>query len=266
MGGRGWGSRRQARRPLGPSVLAGLALVVAAALPVTCEGSDDPAADLGRALSLGPPGLLWGRLAVEEESPDGAWTSLVGIDVVLYPHLPGILVELERIRDSARTTGRQYESAVTRLQEALRVYKTQIETMNRQGSRGAVPPGPPASPGAPAGVSSPGGSGAKPEVGEGVVRRRVTGEAGVFVFDQLPSGEWLLVATRVIAYQAPPGRAEGRPEDRRAAQLRQRFTPRTATGPAKAAEVWVTRVSVPAGERTRLMLTDRTRWMVGPVR
>ena len=43
------------------------------------------------------------------------------------------------------------------------------------------------------------------------------------------------------------------------------FLPR-AGAPAKEAELWVTRVRVVAGERVGLNLTDRARWLVGPLR
>ena len=89
---------------------------------------EDPVAEVTEALrSLGPPGLLWGRLAIEEESPVGAWTPLAGIEVTLYPATPALVAELERVRQSARTSGAQYESAVARVQAALAVHQGRID-------------------------------------------------------------------------------------------------------------------------------------------
>ena len=98
---------------------------------------EDPAAEVTEALrSLGPPGLLWGRLAIEEESPVGAWTPLSGTEVTLYPATPALITELERIRQSARTSATQYESAVARVQAALAAHQGRIDRQT------APPPSP----------------------------------------------------------------------------------------------------------------------------
>ena len=67
---------------------------------------------------------------------------------------------------------------------------------------------------------------------------------------------------RVTAYAAEALRAE--PKARQTSRTRN-FLPR-AGAPAKEAELWVTRVRVVAGERVGLSLTDRARWLVGPLR
>lgn len=197
-----------------------------------------PTAELVEALgSLGPPGLLWGRLAVEEESPDGPWTPLNGVEVQVYPAVPALLTELERIRQGARGSGSQHDTAVARLQAALAAHQTRVEVAMK-------------------GIAAAGDSGA------GRLRRRVTDPAGIFVFEDLPSGEWLLVALRVTPY----GPETARPEPRRRASGREsRFLPRTGDPPREAA-VWLTRVRVGPGERVPVLLTDRARWFVGPLR
>jgi hypothetical protein len=92
--------------------------------------------------------------------------------------------------------------------------------------------------------------------------RQRTDSAGLFAFDPLPSGDWLLVGLRVTPYGPEKLRAEPRP---RSATRGQRFTPRAST-PPKEAEVWVVRTRVSAGERVGLELSDRARWLVGPLR
>ena len=68
----------------------------------------------------------------------------------------------------------------------------------------------------------------------------------------------------MTAYSAEKLRAE--PKARPSAVRGQlRFTPRAAT-PAKEAEVWVVRARVGAAERVGLELSDRARWLVGPLR
>ena len=244
---------------------------------------EDPATEVTEALrSQGPPGLVWGRLATEEESPVGAWTPLSGIEVTLYPATPTLIAELERIRQSARTSATQYESAVARVQAALAAHQGHI---NRQT---APPPGqglvaePPllvaprvAKPPVPAerGLLRPGGVTARPggTAGPGISEvvgetlhawREKTDPAGLFAFAVVPSGDWLVVAIRVAPYTAEKLRAAPKPRQTSRAQS---FLPR-ATGSAKEAEVWVTRVRVVTGERVGLNLTDRARWLVGPLR
>jgi hypothetical protein len=210
-------------------------LVVAVLLPLGPAGAQDPAAELTRAVgSLGLPGLLWGRLAVEEESPEGPWTPLAGVSVALFPYAPSVAAELERIRDAARESGPAHDAAVGRLLDRLKAYEVQAAALTR------------------------------PE--HPLVRRATTDPAGLFVFDDLPSGEWLVVAVQTSPYSPrqasrPPAATGGR----RSSRSPDTFLPQVST-PAKEAEVWVSRVRVTSGERTRVLLTDRARFMVGPVR
>ena len=77
----------------------------------------------------------------------------------------------------------------------------------------------------------------------------------------MPSGDWIVVVFRVSPYGTEKSVEPKLKQPSRA----QRFLPR-ATGPAKEAEFWITRIRVIAGERLGLELTDRARWMAGPVR
>ena len=230
--------RRPARRWTGPGRGARRAALLAAVLVasgVAAGAAEDPAAELTHALaSLGAPGLLWGRLAVEEESPEGSWTPLAGIDVAAFPYAPGLAADLDRIRERARASGADYDAAVSRLKERLAAWEGQARTVT--------------------GGPTPAGS---------VVRRQTTDPAGIFVFPDLPSGEWLLVALHVSPYHQATDGARARGPARRGKGGS--FLPQSST-PAQEAEVWVVRVRLAPGERARVMLTDRGRFMVGPVR
>jgi hypothetical protein len=258
-------------------VAAGIALLPGAPR----AAGEDPAAEVAAALrSLGPPGVLWGRFAIEEESPAGAWTPLGGVEVTLYPATPALIAELERIRQSARTSAAQYESAVARVIAALAVHQARVDGQSPR-PEPAAEDSPPAGPSIPAPSkassnpravaprarpASPGSEATatgSPEAASSQPRwRQRTDAAGIFAFDDLPSGDWLLVATRVTAYSAEKLRAEPRA---RTSSPGQRFTPRAST-PPKEAEVWVVRTRVGAGERVGLELSDRARWLVGPLR
>ena len=242
---------------------------------------EDPAAEVTEALrSQGPPGLVWGRLAIEEESPVGAWTPLSGIEVTLYPATPTLITELERIRQSARTSATQYESAVARVQAALAVHQGQIDRQTApalspgQGlvaeppllvsardeaarfGRGLLPPQ--RRDGALRGSwGAAGSTSAALEPGEtSHAWRQKTDPAGLFAFATVPSGDWVVVAIRIAPYSAEKLRAEPKP---RQSSRTQSFLPRVAGAPREV-ELWVTRVRVVAGERVGLQ-PDRPRPM-----
>ncbi len=251
-GRRGWRPRSVARRVIPATLLFVLSWSGAADAHAAGDLSD-PAQALA---PPGPPGLLWGRLTIEEESPDGAWTPLPGVEVTVYPYVPALAAELERIREGARDSGRQYETAVARLQAALRAFRAQVEP----------PPARPADPPPPSSGASTTTPSAPPS-GEpdddGPVRRRLTDPSGVFVFDALPSGEWLVVALRVAPYAEGRSRPDVGPGRRTPDP---RFTARPSGPPSRQAEVWVTRIRLAPGERIRVLWTDRARFMVGPLR
>lgn len=196
--------------------------------------------------------------------------------MTLYPATPTLVAELQRIRQSARTSGAQYDSAVARVLAALAVHQARVAGQAPPAAAApedgapaapAVPAPSKAAPGPPPAARPPGPRGEttaipSPDAAAAPRWRQRTDPAGLFAFDDLPSGDWLLVATRVTPYSAEKLRAE--PRTRSAAQG-QRFTPRTVA-PAKEAEVWVVRTRVGAGERVGLELSDRARWLVGPVR
>jgi hypothetical protein len=230
--------------------------------------------------------MVWGRLAIEEESPAGAWTPLGGVEVTLYPATPTLIAELDQIRRSARTSSAQYESAVARVQAALAAHQGRVDRQL------ALPPATGGSPPAvePRNVETPPTSGPPPPKASGSRRsqdvtarpggaaapsnvpeeradirhpwRQKTDPAGLFAFDGVPSGDWVVVAIRVSPYTAEKLRAEAKP---RTGGRGQKFLPRVAT-PVKEAELWVTRVRVVAAERVSLQLTDRARWLAGPLR
>jgi len=277
-------NRRRAAVALGLSAGVFALGIAGAPVPLGAVG-EDPAGEVAEALrSLGAPGMVWGRLAIEEESPAGAWTPLGGVEVTLYPATPTLIAELDQIRRSARTSATQYESAVARVQTALAAHQGRVDRQSgpppSPGGRAVEPrnvgtppiSGPPApkasgSPRSQDATERPGSAGAPSKAPEERAEarhpwRQKTDPAGLFAFDGVPSGDWLVVAIRVSPYAAEKLRAESKP---RAAARGQRFLPRVST-PAKEAELWVTRVRVVAAERAGLQLTDRTRWLTGPLR
>ena len=246
-------ARAQAHRLRGLVLL--VLLLGGIATPALGQEASPPDSTRGRP-GLGPTGLLWGRLWVDEESPDGPWTPLAGVEVMVYPYAASLVSELERIRETARDSGRQYETAAARFQETLRAYARPLDP-------GHSAPTTPA-PGIPGSGPGPEASGSAPVPdGRGAVRRRTSDPAGVFVFDELPAGEWLVVAVRI----APYGSTRTRLEEARPGRSREpRFAGGAVTPSAREAEIWLEQVRVRPGERVRLLWSDRGRWFVGPLR
>jgi hypothetical protein len=306
--------RRAAARCRVPALAWGALWTALSVLAVGAAGAagDDPVAEIAEAIrALGPPGVLWGRVAVEEESPEGPWTPLRGVEVTLYPATPSIQAELERIRRSARDSGAQYESAVARVRAALAAHQGLIDAQSA-GTPLARPAPAAASPAAPPPTTTPptsrasGGTAPPPSPGAAAARvpppsrsaldsrrdrfgrgplwprdappakaaeptappepphpfRQSTDSSGLFAFEAVPSGDWLLVAIHLAPYSGERLVA-AKPRSPKPGQY---FLPRATGGPAKEAEIWVVPVRVQEGQRVGLELTDRARWLVGPLR
>jgi hypothetical protein len=181
------------------------------------EPARPPRADLG---------TVWGRLLAEEESPEGSWTPLGGVDVRLLPDPRPLAAELERIRQLGRSSWRDHDQVAARIQAALEAHEERAKA-------GGEPP-----------------------------RRQTSDAWGLFRFDEVPAGDWLLVAIRITAYRrAAETRAAPSPTSRR----RNGFLERPSED-LRDAEMWLTPVRVDAGAPTRAVLTDRARWTAGPIR
>lgn len=215
------------------------ALALLLVLPLAAAGSEGLEAVVTR-LASAEPGQLWGRLLVEGESPEGPVTPLVGIPITVYPDLPALGAELETIRTTARASAAQYETAVQRVLAALAAYRVRL------GAAG----------------------------GARLVQTRETDRRGFFAVEGLPAGEWLVVAMRAAPYRSDPARkprAPRRPEPVRslggglsAGVQAPSFLP-GEKGEAKEVDLWIYRVRVPAGQTVGVRLTDRNRWLTGPL-
>jgi hypothetical protein len=245
-----------------PGLLLGVAGLALAWGPARAAADVVPA-DLPAAVArLGAPGLLWGRLVAEEESPDGPRTPLADVEVTVYVATQNLVDELERIRREARDSWAQYEQAVARIQAALVRHQAQVDALDVPVLRAAAPVGaepsaPPPVPGRAARTLPPSVQAPAPPLR--VIRQR-TDPAGLFVFETLPAGHWLVVAVRTVPYGE--GRLRQEPKPRPGARG-QRYLPRGAR-PTRQAEIWLVRVEVLPGGRQALELSERSRWLDGP--
>jgi hypothetical protein len=208
------------------------ALGVLAATGTTAGWAQDPKApdadqdrDDASERPFGPPNV-WGRVMVEDESPEGPWTPLAGVDVRLLPDPRPLLAELERIRQAGRGSWRNHDQAVARILTVLEARQAR--------AKGA---------------------------GEATFQD-ATDAWGLFRFSRVPTGDWLLVAILITPYRRAP---ETRAPKPKASRRGPGFLEESAPAPREA-EVWVAPVSVEGGRAARVMMTERARWMAGPVR
>src|SRR5262249_62041706 len=82
--------------------------------------------------------------------------------------------------------------------------------------------------------------------------RQTTDSEGLFVFDGIPSGDWLLVAIHVTPYGTAGG---GHLEGKKPSPSRTRNFLPSPTVAFKEAEVWLSRVRVRPADRTALLPT-----------
>lgn len=217
---------------------AALALLLAL-LPLSAAGAPEIDSLVER-LAAAETGRLWGRLLIEEESPEGPFTPLVGTRITLYPDLPELGAELETIRSAARRSAADYENAIQRVLATLAAHRARLEAAG----------------------------------GARLVLSRETDPRGFFAVDALPAGEWLVVAVHAAPYravQARKPRAPKKPEPVRGlggglstGVPAPSFLPREK-GEAKEVDLWVYRVRVPVRQAVGVTLTDRNRWLTGPV-
>jgi hypothetical protein len=90
--------------------------------------------------------------------------------------------------------------------------------------------------------------------GGDLVAYAATDASGIARLEQVPAGEWLLVAFRTAATRAqPPARASRRDGGG--------FAPSIETTGYKLINYWRMRLAVPAGETAAVRLTDRGVWL-----
>lgn len=198
-------------------LLAGLLLAGAAT-----AGSLDVALDgYQQSQATGTLGGVTGRVYTERRRVDGPDQPLAGVGVVLLPRSPAFLARLAEIKARARDGMASYRGSVATIRRAREDYE---RTLWQAGAAD-------------------------------LVRGAVAGPDGRFRLEQVPAGDWVLVATQSTFVD----RQAGTPSPKE----RQTYTrPPRLTG-FQAVTVWLRELTIVGGRTETVELTDRNGWFSG---
>ena len=199
---------------------AALALVLATAA-AAAEPLDVLPEPYRRAALAGDVGRVVGSAREEPRRPTDPEPPLVGTAVTLLPRSPRFLDRLESIRRDARARADALRVSAVALRGAREAYEQALWEAGYPELAGATS----------------------------------VDATGAFRFDEVPAGQWVLVAARAVFVDKPSPR-----EARR--QLRA-FSRDTRMIGYYAVSVWLRELTVERGRTETVELTDRTVWFTG---
>lgn len=168
-------------------------------------------------------GAVAGRAYAERRTADGPDEPLVGTTILLLPRSEAFLGRLRDLKAAARDSLGAFRTAVPAV---IALRDTYVAALR--------------------------------DAGAGELVRAATVEAGgTFVVENVPAGDWVLVATHarfVEGRSKPPGHRE-----------RTIFVPAPRLAGYEAVSVWLQEVSVRPGGTQPVALTDRNDWLRGVV-
>ena len=201
--------------------------VTALAATALGQGLDVPLQRYREATRLGEVGTVRGRAFEERRKASASDLPLVRTVVALLPRSDAWLVHLQAIKRGARDSIGAYRDAATAVRRSREAYEQRLW-----------------------------------EAGAGDLPRTATVDAeGVFAFDDVPAGAWILVASRsVFVNKTPP--------------LRPGVAPPPARPPSPFLAMdkllgyhnmiyWLREITVAPGATEALELTDRNTWLTG---
>jgi len=199
---------------------AALALVLATAA-AAAEPLDVLPEPYRRAALAGDVGRVVGSAREEPRRPTEAGRPLVGTAVTAVPRSAAFLGRLEEIRRTARSSPAAYRVSALALRRAREAYEQALW-----------------------------------EAGYPELARVTSVDAtGAFTLDDVPAGQWVLVASRTVFVDKPSPR-----EPRR--RLRA-FSRDTRMIGYHAVSVWLSELTVGRGRTEAVELTDRSVWFTG---
>ncbi len=185
------------------------------------SGADVPVDAYRRAAAAGSVGTVKGHAREERRRPGGVEQPLAGTVVTLVPYSPALLARLEEVRTRARDSVGAYRASARAMRLAREAYEKALWE---------------------AGAAD-------------LVRTNVVGESGDFKIQDLPTGVWLLIATRSVFVSKASPRVTGRERGTYAPALR-------LTG-FNAVSVWLRELTLSAGAIQEVELMDRNAWFTG---
>lgn len=217
-----------------PLKLALTALAVVAATTALAQSMDAPIDRYRGATGLDKLGTVRGRAFAERRTPSGSDSPLGGTVVTLAPRSDAWLSRLDTIKRSSRESVEAFRGAVPAVRRSWEAYEKALW-----------------------------------EAGAGDLTQTVTVDGeGLFLFDKVPAGPWVLFASRsgyvnkTPQPRAAPGLPGGTP---RPPPPPSPFLPIDRLAGYYSITYWMREVVVAPGVVEAIELTDRNIWLTGVV-
>ncbi len=206
-------------------VLPFLLVMILPGIAVATENIDVQLDRYRDAESLGKVATVSGLAFEERRKPKADDLPVRGISVILLPHSDALLSRLEAIKQSARMSMDRYREAAPAIQKARAAFEKALW-----------------------------------EAGAGdIAPAAITGADGTFRIENVPAGEWILVATRSIYMSTAGSSAHASTPN----ASDQHFLPYLRLVGYYAMTFWVRELTLGAGDTQTLELTDRNPWFTG---
>lgn len=203
-------------------------VVIALAFAATAfaQGVDVPVDRYRQAASLGELGAIRGRAFEERRKPSAPDYPLVGTVVVLVPRSEEWILRLGAIKRGVRESIDGYLAAGSAVRRSWESYEKRLW-----------------------------------EVGAGDLPQTIAVDSeGVFSFDGVPAGPWVLLASRSLYVNKTPPFRPGVP---RLPPPPSPFLPFDRLSGYHVVTYWMREVAVGAGANEAIELTDRNIWLTG---
>lgn len=194
-------------------------LVATASVPVRADDRREPVAPYLRALERKAVGTIEGDAFADPRRPSAPPTPFEGLSALIVPYAPDVEERLDAIKKRQRDSMASYTDAHADVAAVRAAYEHDL-------------------------LAAGGGE---------LIRGGVVDAKGKLRLDDVPEGEWLLIAWREDTHAVKPGHTRAKDAGKYAEMP-------TLTGYG-AVSYWRMRVSVKAGQVSEVRLTDRSVWL-----
>jgi hypothetical protein len=198
-----------------------LVLVLSGAAPA--HGLDVPLEAYQAAARAGATGTVMGRVFDESRRPEAAERPLAGVFVTLVPRSAEFVRQVEEVKRKARDSAKNYRASAASVLSLKAAYE---KTLWEAGAAD-------------------------------LVRAMGADEDGRFTVENLPAGDWVLIATHSVSVDKHGAETESR--------RRNNYTPGTRLTGYQVVAIWLREVSVTKGGSVSVDLMDRNVWLSGIV-
>ena len=200
-----------------------LALVWLFAGAAAAQVLDVPLESLQAAAMAGATGTVTGRVFDERRRPDAAELPVAGVSITLVPRSAEFLMKVEGVKRKARDSAANYRASAPSVLSLKAAYEKALWE---------------------AGAAD-------------LVRAIAADDGGRFTVENLPAGDWVLIATHAVSVDKHGADAGSR--------RRNIYTPGTRLTGFQVVTIWMREISVARGSSATLELMDRNVWLSGIV-